>query len=167
MSFGTRLPKVGASGSWIRVAGPSGRVLRVAASQVSVTAPGAPALAASGTALVRSATMFTGLPYLWAGTSGFGFDCSGLTSLVHRVHGSTIPRDADAQATRGTGVATSALRPGDLLFYATNDFVHHVSMYAGGGLMVQAPRTGASVETIAMSNPTYAREFAGARRYLG
>jgi cell wall-associated NlpC family hydrolase len=50
--------------------------------------------------------MFTGLPYLWAGRSGFGFDCSGLTSLDYRVHGVVILRDADAQAVRGRVVST-------------------------------------------------------------
>ena len=167
VSYGTRLPRVGVSGNWVRVSTPTGRVLRVAASQVSVTSPGVPALPAGGSALVASAEIFTGLPYLWAGTSGFGLDCSGLTSLVHRVHGVIIPRDADAQAARGTPVSAGALRPGDLLFYATNGYVHHVSMYAGGGLMIQSPHTGGSVETIPMSTVDYAREFAGARRYLG
>ena len=167
VSFGTRLPRISASGAWVRVASPSGRVLRVAADQVSITAVGEPALPATGADLVRTATKFTGLAYLWAGTSGFGLDCSGLTSLVHRVHGLTIPRDADAQAVHGVAVAASSLRPGDLLFYATDGYVHHVAMYAGGGLMVQAPHTGGSVETIPMSTPAYAEEYAGARRYVG
>ena len=167
VSFGTRLPQLGVSGGWVRVGVTPDRVLRVAAKDVSVTPSDASALPADGSELVRSATMFTGLPYLWAGTSGFGFDCSGLTSLLYRVHGITIPRDADAQAASGRPVAASALQPGDLLFYATNGFVHHVSMYAGSGRMVQSPKTGSSVETIAVSTSAYAVEFSGARRYLG
>jgi hypothetical protein len=39
-------------------------------------------------------------------------------------------------------------------------------MYAGAGLMVQAPRTGAFVETIPVSTLAYRREFSGARRFL-
>ena len=110
--------------------------------------------------------MFTGLPYLWAGRSGFGFDCSGLTSMDYRVHGLVIPRDAAAQV-RGRAVSRLALRPGDLLFYATSGKVHHVSIYAGSGRMVQAPRTGLPVQTIATSTSSYAREYAGARRQIG
>jgi len=64
-------------------------------------------------------------------------------------------------------VSRLALRPGDLLFYATRGRVHHVSIYAGNGRMVQAPRTGLPVQTIAMSTPAYARELAGARRQIG
>jgi gamma-D-glutamyl-L-lysine dipeptidyl-peptidase len=166
ISFGTRLPRVGATGGWVRVVTPTGLVRRVAASAVAVRGPGVAALPRTGTDVVRSAQMFAGLPYLWAGRSGFGFDCSGLTSMDYRVHGLRIPRDADAQI-RGTAVSRLALRPGDLLFYATRGKVHHVSIYAGSGRMVQAPRTGLPVQTIATSTPSYAREYAGARRQIG
>ena len=87
--------------------------------------------------------------------------------MGYRVHGVVIPRDADAQAVRGRAVSTSALRPGDLLFYATSGYVHHVSIYAGNGRMVQSPKTGSTVQTIAMSTPSYARELARARRFIG
>jgi len=166
ISFGTALPRVGASGAWTRVATPTGQVRRVYSSAVAVRAPGAAALPVTGIDVVRAAQMFGGLPYLWAGRSGFGFDCSGLASLDLRAHGVIIPRDADAQARKGTVVSSRALRPGDLLFYATRGYVHHVSIYAGNGRMVQAPNTGSSVQTIAVSTPSYAREFAGARRNI-
>ncbi len=165
-SFGTRLPVVGRLDGSVRVGLPGGRVLRVAAAAVSVTRPGAPALPADGSAVVRTATAFTGLPYLWAGRSGFGFDCSGLTSLVLQVHGVRIPRDAGPQAEAGRAVGAGALRPGDLLFYASGGEVHHVSVYAGGGQMVHSPSTGRTVETIPVATAAFASEFSGARRYL-
>ena len=167
ISFGTRLPHLGRTGGWVRVVTPAGQVRRVYASALAVRAPATAALRATGSDIVRVAQMFTGLPYLWAGRSGFGFDCSGLTSLDYRVHGVTIPRDADAQSVKGRAVARSAVRPGDLLFYATRGNVHHVSIYAGNGRMVQAPKTGSNVQTIAVSTPSYAREYAGARRFIG
>ncbi|MEZ5191580.1 MAG: NlpC/P60 family protein [Nocardioides sp.] len=68
---------------------------------------------------------------LWAGRSGFGFDCSGLTSLVYRVHGLTLPRDAAPQAQAGRAV--TSLRRGDLLFYyATDGAVHRVDVRRPG-----------------------------------
>ena len=117
ISFGTRLPRVGMTGAWVRVATPTGRVLRLAAGVVAVRAPSAAALPKTGSDVVRAAQMFNGLPYLWAGRSGFGFDCSGLTSLVLRAHDVIIPRDADAQAAKGTKVSSSA--PGQAICSST------------------------------------------------
>ena len=167
VSYGTRLPVLTTAGGWVRVGLPGGLVRRVAAAVVARGAGPAAAQPATGASLVQAAQAFTGLPYLWAGRSGFGVDCSGLTSLVYRVHGLVVPRDADAQATRGRPVASGTTAPGDLLFYATaSGYVHHVSMYAGSGQMVQSPATGQVVQTIPVSTPSYAVQFAGARRYL-
>lgn len=164
ISYGTSLPVAGRSGGWIRTTTPTGRPLRVSAAAVTTDAPGAGVLSAERRRLVNSAQLFTGLAYLWAGRSGFGLDCSGLTSLVYRVHGITLARDADAQARSGRAVATPG--PGDLMFYATGGHVHHVAMYAGNGLMVQAPRTGVPVQTIAVRTPSYARELTAVRQLL-
>jgi cell wall-associated NlpC family hydrolase len=166
ISFGTRLPVVTATPAEVRVAAPPGRVTRIAAADVSLTRTGTAALAGDGGGLVRTATMFAGLPYLWAGTSGFGFDCSGLTWLTLRVHGVTIARDASPQSTHGRLVPRSALRPGDLLFFATASVVHHVGIYAGAGRMVHAPGSSRGIETMSLSTPPYADELVRARRYL-
>lgn len=96
------------------------------------------------------------------GTSGFGFDCSGLTYLDYRARGRTIPRDADAQAATGAAVSRDALRAGDLVFFAARGTVHHVGIYAGGGRMVDSPQTGGVVEVVVVASGGYA----GARRYL-
>jgi cell wall-associated NlpC family hydrolase len=162
ISFGTRLPYKDAVGRFVRVITPLGAVRRIRAAAVSVHLRQEPALPKSRADLVDTAQLFRGLPYLWSGVSGFGLDCSGLTWLDYRAHGITIPRDAAAQAVRGSQVAATERHRGDLLFYATNGIVHHVTMYAGNGLMVQAPRTGSSVETVPVATPGYV----GARSYL-
>ena len=163
ISFGTRLPVAGEDGKWVRVVTPDAVVRRVLRSAVVLHLPGEPALPPSTDSLVQTATSFVGLPYLWAGLSGFGLDCSGLTWLDYRVHGITIPRDALPGSRGGTPVTRP--RPGDLQFYATDGLVHHVSMYVGNGRMVHAPRTGSRVQVVAISQPAYSREYAGARRY--
>jgi cell wall-associated NlpC family hydrolase len=162
ISFGTVLPFVGTADNTVRVVTPLGAVRRIRISAVVTHEPGKPALPQTPANLVSTAQLFTGLPYLWAGVSGFGLDCSGLTSLDYRSHGIVIARDADAQAAHGTAVAWPSLRKGDLMFYAAHGVVHHVTMYAGSGRMVQAPHTGSSVQTV----PVTKVEYFGARRYL-
>ena len=162
ISFGTRLPYRDAVGRFVRVTTPLGAVRRINAAAVAVHSRQIPAPPMTRASLVTTAQLFTGLPYLWAGASGFGLDCSGLIWLDYRAHGMTIPRDAAAQAASGMPVTTTAMRRGDLLFYATGGVVHHVTMYTGNGLMVHAPRTGSSVETV----PVATAEYAGARSYL-
>lgn len=164
VSFGTELPVVGRTPKSVRVLAPGGVPARLPRSAVAVHDAGEAALEPTRASLVRTAKMFRGLPYLWAGTSGFGFDCSGLTSLVHRVHGISIPRDSSPQSENGARAPRP--RPGDLMFYATDGTVHHVSMYVGNGKMVHSPGTGQTVEVIATSTSGYAEEFSGARRYL-
>jgi cell wall-associated NlpC family hydrolase len=162
-SYGTVLPVVSSGLTRVRVRTPLGAVRRVAAADVVVHARGTTARPRTGADLVRSAQSFSGLPYLWGGLSGFGLDCSGLTWADYRVHGRVIPRDALPQSRHGRPVARASLRPGDLIFYATNGLVHHVTMYAGRGRMVEAPHTGAVVRTV----PVRGTEYFGARRYLG
>jgi cell wall-associated NlpC family hydrolase len=162
VSFGTRLPYKGVVGRFVRLTTPLGAVRRINAAAVSVHPRQEPALPRTRASLVATAQLFNELPYLWAGASGFGPDCSGLIWVDYRAHGITIPRDAAAQAANGMPVATTAVRRGDLLFYAAGGLVHHVAMYAGDGLMVHAPRTGSTVETI----PVAKAEYAGARSYL-
>lgn len=162
VSFGTRLRVVETHPRFVRVATPLGRTRVIRSSAVSVHPLGEPALPRTRADLVTTAQSFTGLPYLWGGLSGFGLDCSGLTWLDFRAHGQVIPRDALPQSRHGKPVARKSLRRGDLIFYATNGLVHHVTMYAGDGKMVEAPHTGAVVRTVRVRD----FEYFGARRYL-
>lgn len=164
ISFGTRLHVLGQIGDFVRVVTPRGVARRLRAGAVVVHAPGDAAIAPSRASLRRTAKSFLGLQYLWGGLSGFGLDCSGLTWLDYRAHGIRIPRDALPQSRRGRHTSTRAV--GDLLFYATNGLVHHVSMYIGSGYMIHAPRTGQPVQIVPFSEQPLRSEYAGARRYL-
>jgi cell wall-associated NlpC family hydrolase len=85
-----------------------------------------------------------GKPYVWGATGPNSFDCSGLTQFVWRQAGVAIPRVAADQDDWTIPVPLSQLLPGDLVFYGRTD-IHHVGIYIGDGLMINAPHTGAVV----------------------
>jgi len=168
ISFATRLPAASWTGSSVEVVLLNGAHAYVRRATVSVRAAGASAAPPTGTDLLHRARQFLGLPFLYGGTSGFGFDCSGFTHSVYKALGVTIPRDAAAQGARGRRVASrAALRPGDLLFFRNAaGSVHHVGMYAGNGRMIHSPHTGSTVRLVALDREPYRNEYAGARRYV-
>ena len=167
LSYGTRLPALAWTSSSVQVAMLNGRSLYLQRTAVTLRSRGAPWPRPSGAQLVAEARRFLGLQYLWAGTSGFGLDCSGFTCLVYQALGVTIPRDATPQAAEGVKVARTALRAGDLVFFrGSSGQIHHVGMYVGGGRMIHSPATGLPVSVVSLSAEPYSREFADARRYV-
>ncbi|MGW5434485.1 C40 family peptidase [Streptomyces sp. NPDC004059] len=134
--------------------------------------PGLKNLSGKARTVIEAALSQRGVPYSWGGgnTSGpsygvccspsgksgasiKGFDCSGLTAYAYARAGIRLPRVAAAQASVGkripANLGTSALKPGDLVFYAyapdRNSTIYHVGIYVGSGQMVNAPRPGTVV----------------------
>jgi cell wall-associated NlpC family hydrolase len=84
-----------------------------------------------------------GKPYVWGATGPSSYDCSGLTQAAWRAAGVSLPRTTWEQVKTGTRIATADLRPGDLVFFY--DDISHVGIYIGDGMMIHAPKPGASV----------------------
>ena len=135
----------------------------LAAARAAGTAPNRDGRAsAAARKAVAVALAQLGSPYVW-GASGPGtFDCSGLTSFAYAAAAVTIPRVSRAQfaAYASHPVDPLHLVPGDLVFFAdtpTNPAtIHHVGMYIGKGLMVEAPHTGAVVRISSIWRSSYA-----------
>lgn len=165
-SYGTRFPVVSWTSASVEVVLLDGQHRFVRRSAVALHRPGTAWPELTGRRLAAEAERFRGLQYLWGGTSGFGFDCSGLTHLVCRALGKTIPRDAGPQRDKGEPIATrGALRPGDLVFFrSAAGTIHHVGMYVGGEKMIHSPRTGETVQIGSIYAQPYYTEFAGGRR---
>ena len=102
-----------------------------------------------------------GKPYQWGATGPVSFDCSGLAQAAWAAAGVAIPRDTYEQWAALPHISSSALQPGDLLYY---DGVGHVAIYVGNGYIIDAPQTGLDVEKIPMGTGWYASTFVGAAR---
>jgi cell wall-associated NlpC family hydrolase len=94
-------------------------------------------------AVVKETMKYLGIPYVWAGaTPSGGFDCSGLVLYVYAKFGIQFPHGATMQAHMGDAVSPSQAQPADLVFFGTPAFYHHVGIYIGNGLFIEAPHTG-------------------------
>lgn len=120
-----------------------------------------------GRAAAEWALAQVGKPYIWGGTGPHAFDCSGLTMQAWKAAGVALPRVTTDQVNTGTRVDLSDLQPGDLLFYDTGapgGSPSHVTMYVGGGQMVNAPRTGQSIRVEPVDGTYYPTVFVAAVR---
>jgi cell wall-associated NlpC family hydrolase len=93
-----------------------------------------------------------------------GFDCSGLARFAtYEGHygldisegneGNTIGqyKTLTAGGTKNL-VYDTDLKPGDLIYYGAEGESHHVAVYAGNGLVIQAHQSGVPIEVSPMSD---------------
>ena len=118
-------------------------------------------------ALLETAQLFIGVPYLWGGVSGFGIDCSGFAQAVFRRHGIDLPRDAHQQAEYGAPVERREVQAGDLIYFAPSADaprrrITHVGIALDSGRMIHALGGESVVKTPIES----VQVFWGARRVL-
>jgi peptidoglycan DL-endopeptidase RipA len=86
---------------------------------------------------------------------------------AYRRAGVWLPRVSRAQWNAGPHVGLGGLAPGDLVSFAYNvgnpSTIHHVGRYVGGGVMVEAPYSGARVRIATIGR----RDYIGAVRPTG
>jgi peptidoglycan DL-endopeptidase CwlO len=139
-------------------------VMAGAAGGVGITAADGPGLSTAQTReFLAAAVSRVGMEYVWGAAGPTQFDCSGLVQWSMRQAGIAMPRVAADQALTGPSVPVADLQPGDLLFYHTDptapDYISHVAIYLGDGLMVQAPEPGEDVQVVPAD---FGAGFAGA-----
>ncbi len=105
------------------------------------TSAPAPTPSKSTSNIVSIAKRYTGVPYVWGGSTPRGFDCSGFTSYVYRQAGHSLPRTAASQARFVKRISNP--RAGDLVFNGSP--AYHVGIYVGGGKMIDSAHPGTRV----------------------
>lgn len=102
---------------------------------------------------VATARAQLGKPYEWGAAGPGSFDCSGLTMYAWNAAGVSLPHSSRAQFSSLPHVARTKIQPGDLLFYGNP--IHHVGIYEGGGIMINAPETGENVRRDSINRSDY------------
>jgi len=108
----------------------------------------------------RLATRYLGAPYVWAGSSPSGFDCSGLVMYAFSQVGVAIPHNAAQQFRLGAPVERDRLIPGDIVFF---NQLRHNGIYLGDGRFVHATKPG-GVKIARLDDDWFRTRWVGARR---
>ena len=111
--------------------------------------------------------------YLWGGTVGPNYDCSGLIQAAFASVGVVLPRDSYQQEVFVSPIEMADLQPGDLIFFGPRNRITHVALYLGAGNYIHSSgkeqgRNGIGIDSITdLTDPvsqTYFNQLQGAGR---
>lgn len=113
--------------------------------------------------------------YLWGGTVGPNYDCSGLMQAAFVSVGIWLPRDAYQQEDFTQAITIAQLEPGDLVFFGTPQKATHVGLYLVDGYYIHSSgkdhgRNGIGIDILSEQGDTvsqsYYRQLRGAGRVI-
>ncbi|MBD2112476.1 MULTISPECIES: C40 family peptidase [Cyanophyceae] len=119
--------------------------------------------------------MATPNTYLWGGTVGPNYDCSGLMQAAFASVGIRLPRDSYQQEAFTQPIGWDELLPGDLIFFGTPERTKHVALYLGQGDYIHSSgvdqgRNGIGIDSLTdLSHPvsaSYHRQLRRAGRVM-
>lgn len=102
--------------------------------------------------------------YLWGGTVGPNYDCSGLMQAAFAASGIWLPRDSYQQADFTQEIEFKELRTGDLVFFAKAEKVSHVGLHLGDGYYIHSSgeetgRNGIAIDQLSEDGDEIARSY--------
>ncbi|WP_370118538.1 NlpC/P60 family protein [Streptacidiphilus sp. MAP12-33] len=105
--------------------------------------------ATARTAMLAAESQIGHAPYLWGGSTPAGFDCSGLVMWAYAQAGVSLPHSSYSDENVGTMVPSMAdAQVGDIIVMENGG---HVGLYAGNGMLLNAPEYGYDVSVQPMS----------------
>ncbi|MBD2166215.1 C40 family peptidase [Calothrix sp. FACHB-156] len=102
--------------------------------------------------------------YLWGGTVGPNYDCSGLMQAAFVSVGIWLPRDAYQQEAFTQAITIAELAPGDLIFFGTPQKATHVGLYLGDGRYIHSSgkdqgRNGIGIDQLSEQGDAVSRSY--------
>lgn len=113
--------------------------------------------------------------YLWGGTVGPNYDCSGLMQAAFASVGVWLPRDAYQQEGFIQPIDLAEARPGDLVFFGPAHKATHVGLYLGNGHYIHSSgkdqgHNGIAIDALSATgnsiSQTYFAQFRGIGRII-
>ncbi|WLR56900.1 LysM peptidoglycan-binding domain-containing protein [Mesobacillus subterraneus] len=142
----------------------SGSALTLVATNVS--SANTPVMATYGStskvnSLIAESKKYIGVPYVWAGSTPAGFDCSGYLNYAFGKVGISIPRTVASIWDATTPVSSPSA--GDLVFFETyKQGPSHAGIYLGDGKFIHAGSS-RGVEISDMNNSYWKPRYLGAK----
>jgi cell wall-associated NlpC family hydrolase len=128
----------------------------------TVALPQSPGGSSVAQRAVSAAMTRLGDRYVFGATGPRRFDCSGLVQWAYRQAGISTTHYTGTLWNDYRHIPESQLKPGDLVFFYRDH--HHVGIYIGNGLMINAPHTGDVVRIASIPAHGY---YSGAVRVVG
>ncbi|MDZ7957692.1 MAG: C40 family peptidase [Aulosira sp. DedQUE10] len=102
--------------------------------------------------------------YLWGGTVGPNYDCSGLMQAAFVSVGIWLPRDAYQQEAFTQAITIAELAPGDLIFFGTPQKATHVGLYLGDSTYIHSSgkdqgRNGIGIDRLSEQGDAVSRSY--------
>ena len=102
--------------------------------------------------------------YLWGGTVGPNYDCSGLVQTAFAAAGIWLPRDAYQQEGFTEAIAIESAQPGDLIFFGPPAKATHVGIYLGDGSYIHSSgkdmgRNGIGIDRLSADENNISRAY--------
>jgi cell wall-associated NlpC family hydrolase len=115
--------------------------------------------------VISFAREYMGVPYLWAGSTPDGFDCSGFIYYAYNKAGKQMGRYS-SEGYYNRSFYVNEPQPGDLVFFENTykKGISHMGIYLGNNEFIHASTTG-GVTISNLSEAYYAKHFEGFKRF--